>query len=444
MRRAIVIALASALAVPAAGLAGSITASADDAIEPGPGHHGELGRQVLPANDGWASADGGTTGGAGAAGEDVYRVTDHAELTEALRAAQDRPSIIEVEGIIDGDIDAEGNQLTCQDHADPGYTLDAYLQAYDPETWGDADPSGPLEEARARSATNQAAHLRLDVPADTTIVGVGDDAEIRGTSLRVSGVDNVIIRNIEFEAPVDCFPQWDPTDGELGAWNSEYDAISLVEATHVWIDHNTFHDGRFPDSELPDYYGVPYQVHDGLADITNGSDLVTVSWNVFRDHDKTMLIGSSNTRFTDRGKLRVTLHHNLFDGILQRAPRVRFGQVHIYNNHYVIREGEGYLYSYGVGVESAIRSDRNFFRMSGVPAGDVIYNWGGTTVHSTGDMVADDRGRRRVDLRAAHNDAHGGELSDAVGWNPTRHTRIWPAVAVPALVNAKAGSGQLR
>ncbi|ASO21964.1 pectate lyase [Actinoalloteichus hoggarensis] len=403
-----------------------------------------LAREVLPHRDGWAAADGGTTGGSRAARDDVHRVTDHAELVEALRASEGRPSIIEIDGVVDANIDADGTEVTCADDADPGYTLEAYLAAYDPDTWGDADPAGPLEEARVRSAANQAERIRLDVPSDTTVIGVGRDAELRGVSLRLAGVDNVIIRNIEFEAPVDCFPQWDPTDGELGAWNSEYDAISLTEATHVWVDHNTFHDGRYPDSAQPDHFGVPYQVHDGLVDITNGSDLVTVSWNVFRDHDKTMLIGSSNTRFTDRGRLRVTLHHNVFDGILQRAPRVRFGQVHLYNNHYVIRAGEGYLYSLGVGVESAIRSERNYFRMTGVPASEVLYDWGGTTVHSAGDLVADERGRRLVDLRVAHNEAYGLDLTDDVGWRPTLHTRIDPVRSVPGVVGAKAGAGRLR
>ena len=121
----------------------------------------------------------------------------------------------------------------------------------------------------------------------------------------------------------------------------------------MWIDHNVFEDKESKDETLPQYFGVLFQVHDGLLDITNASDLVTVSWNRFRNHDKTMLIGSSDSAAADRGKLRVTLHHNLFDGIGQRAPRVRFGQVHIFNNYYKIERVPNYGYSWGVGVESA-------------------------------------------------------------------------------------------
>ncbi|MEZ7126631.1 hypothetical protein ACBR40_14995 [Nonomuraea sp. AD125B] len=68
--------------------------------------------------------------------------------------------------------------------------------------------------------------------------------------------------------------------------------------------------------------------HDGLLDVVRGSDLVTVSWSVFSEHDA--------------GQLRVTLHHNLLSGLNQRAPRVRHGKVHVYNNAYVeARAGAG-------------------------------------------------------------------------------------------------------
>ena len=53
-------------------------------------------------------------------------------------------------------------------------------------------------------------------------------------------------------------------------------------------------------------------------------------------HDKTMLLGHSDDNGSeDRGHLRVTYHHNWFDGTNQRHPRVRFGNpVHVYNNYY--------------------------------------------------------------------------------------------------------------
>ena len=63
-----------------------------------------------------------------------------------------------------------------------------------------------------------------------------------------------------------------------------------------------------------------------------------MSYNRLHGHDKTMLIGSSNRRFTDRGTLRVTVHHNQFRNLGRRVPRVRFGQVDVDSSHYIQRE----------------------------------------------------------------------------------------------------------
>ena len=94
----------------------------------------------------------------------------------------------------------------------------------------------------------------------------------------LTGVSNVIVRNLEFADAADCFPAWDPTDGATGNWNSLVRPdLAERRATNVWIDHNTFSDGDNPDSDQPLYFGRPYQVHDGASDIINGSDLVTVS-----------------------------------------------------------------------------------------------------------------------------------------------------------------------
>ena len=159
----------------------------------------------------------------------------------------------------------------------------------------------------------------------------------------------------------DCFPAWASTDGATGNWNSLYDAISVRNATHVWIDQNTFRDKLTRDEQLPVHFGRLYQVHDGHVAVTNASDYVTVSWNRFLDHDKVMLIGSSDGASVDRNKLRVTLHHNFFKGVGQRVPRVRFGQVHVYNNFYKIQHLPTYGYTWGVGVESQLYVENNFF-----------------------------------------------------------------------------------
>jgi pectate lyase len=151
------------------------------------------------------------------------------------------------------------------------------------------------------------------VTSDKTLIGLGSTAEIRGGGLNIGlpvdddvtappadAVHNVIIRNLRFSGATD-------------------DAINVQMFTHhVWIDHNDLCCGD-----------------DGLVDIKRGSDFITVSWNRTHDHDKTMLLGHDDDNGAqDIGRLRVTYHHNFFDGSDQRNPRVRFGEpVHVVNNY---------------------------------------------------------------------------------------------------------------
>ncbi|MFI9841772.1 RICIN domain-containing protein [Nonomuraea sp. NPDC051941] len=147
----------------------------------------------------------------------------------------------------------------------------------------------------------------LKVASNKTVLG-NSGATIAGCGFNISQASNVIVRNLTFRD-----------------WGD--DAINVQYSTRVWLDHNSLSHG-----------------YDGAIDIKRASDYVTVSWNKFSNHDKTMLLGHSDDNGgEDRGHLRVTYHHNWFDGTNQRHPRVRFGNpVHVYNNYY------GSVGSYGV------------------------------------------------------------------------------------------------
>jgi pectate lyase len=156
----------------------------------------------------------------------------------------------------------------------------------------------------------------LRVRSNKTILG-NPGATVAGCGFNINGDRNVIIRNITFRG-------WDD------------DAINVQEsATNIWIDHNSFTDGN-----------------DGAVDIKRASDFVTVSWNRVFGHDKSMLLGHSDDNASqDVGHLRVTYHHNWFDGSNQRHPRVRFGNpVHVYNNLYSNVGGYGVASTEGAGV----------------------------------------------------------------------------------------------
>lgn len=430
----------------------AVTGPANAAAEAGRSRAAlQIARQAIPAGDGWAAFGAGTTGGSSADDAHVAVARSRLELIAALggdnarNGANATPKIVFVSGRIDVSVNTAKQRLTCADYADPGYGRDAFLAAYDPAVWGRAArPTGPLEEARVRSARRQTDQIRINVGSNTTIIGI-NGGRIEHANLNLANVTNVIIRNVEFTDAADCFPAWDPTDGTEGNWNSLHDLVTLTGATNVWIDHNTFSDGNNHDAEQPRYFGRPYQVHDGALDIIRASDLVTVSANNFYDHDKTTLIGSSDTVGADVGKLRVTLHHNRYGNVGQRAPRVRFGQVDLYNNYYVATDEERYSYSIGVGVQSAIYAENNFvLRSADVPVGNLVKYWKGTRLTAIGTLVkVGSQPARQVDLVAAHNLANEPDLEADAGWMPTLRTKVDPTADVPKIVSAMAGARKL-
>ncbi|MEV0620219.1 RICIN domain-containing protein [Nonomuraea sp. NPDC050404] len=155
----------------------------------------------------------------------------------------------------------------------------------------------------------------LRVASNKTVLG-NSGATIAGCGFNISEAGNVIVRNLTFRG-----------------WGD--DAINVQYSTRVFIDHNTFSDGN-----------------DGAVDVKRASDYVTISWNKVTNHDKTMLLGHDDGNGgEDRGHLRVTYHHNWFDGTNQRHPRVRFGNpVHVYNNFYGNVGGYGVASTEGAGV----------------------------------------------------------------------------------------------
>lgn len=402
----------------------------------------DIGRDTLPANDGWAAEGAGTTGGAAADDAHVFTVTDRAGLVRALDGGSDTPKIIKIAGTIDANTDDDGDRLDCADYATGGYALKKYLAAYDPRTWGSAKPGGPQEEARQASAARQAERIVLPVGSNTTLVGLGDSAVLKGASLQVRNADNVIVRNLDLRDAYDCFPVWQPNTGGLGDWKTAYDTIWLTGATHVWVDHVTLSDKGHPDAKEPTYFARNYLRHDGLLDITNGSDLVTVSWSRFAGHDKAMLIGNSDTASSDRGRLRVTLHHNAFESVVQRAPRVRFGQVHVYNNQYDI-DGDDHRYSLGVSTESRMYAENNAFHAPGhVEVADLVKSWNGSALHQSGTLF----NGFPVDLLSIHNAYNSGserDLTADVGWTPALHGPIDSARAADRAVARGAGAGRI-
>ncbi|GAA4978770.1 pectinesterase family protein [Kineococcus glutinatus] len=388
-------------------------------------------REPLAASDGWASAEGGTRGGSDAAPGDVVDVRTRDELAAALSG--DHPKIVRVVADIDAATLPDGTRTTCEDYARDGYTLADYLHTYDPARWSGA-ATGPLEDARKASSAAQGERIKLRVPSNTTLIGVGD-VTLTGFAVTIDGADDVIVRNLHISDAYDCFPGW---NGDT--WKTEWDNLVVSGSTHVWLDHLTLDDGDTADSEQPVYFGERFLRHDGLLDVVRAADLVTISWNRLVGHDKSMLWGNGDGAVADRGKLRVTLHHNEMVDLVQRAPRVRFGQAHVYDNVYRVSDPENYQYSWGVGVESSIIARENTFELAdGIGADRIVHDWGGTGIDAAGTWV----NGRQVDVLAAYNRANpGAPLAPTVTGTAGPHLRIEPAPAARRAVAAHAGAGR--
>lgn len=181
---------------------------------------------------------------------------------------------------------------------------------------------------------------RVTITSNHTIIGL-PGAEFHG-GLKVSGGSNIIIRNLKIVGN-NCTDS--PDDCSGGA-----DAVSIgSDAHHVWVDHCDISDGS-----------------DGNLDVNGGADFVTISWTKFSysglrpgGHQFSNLVGSSDNEPSDVGKLRVTYDHVWWaDHVRERMPRVRYGQVHIFNSLYT---ASGNDYCVGVGVYANVLTEANVF-----------------------------------------------------------------------------------
>ncbi len=352
-------------------------------------------RDVAPA-DGWAAMAGGTSGGSAAASDQIYAVTNRQQLLLALANGGSRSKIIKVVGTID---------------------------------MSDGVPFANKADQDLR------AQVRL--PSNTTLIGAAAGAGFINGRIEIVGVGNVIVRNLKIVAPCDVAPVFDPNDGATGSWNAAYDAISILGAEHVWIDRNTITDEPISDDTLPIENGKTRQCHDGAIDITRGANYVSVTYNVLDRHDKTMLIGASDSNTADIGRLKVTIANNIFTTTTQRAPRVRFGQVHVFNNYYVgSKTAAIYAHSYstGIGTGGQVISQGNVFEITG--AADCA---------SVVTALNPNASSGFVDTGSLLN---GGALgacpvSNSVGWAVPYAFMPRPAALVKVNALAKAGAGKI-
>lgn len=447
---------------------------------------------------GFASQGTGTTGGASAPAANVYTVHNRQELLDALTnknsasyatsttTAAAEPKIIYIVGSI------YGTDLGNGKFADETYykTLNAtaanwnwslYIQSLDTAYMaslttavaaGDADATATktaiskLSAARTTLNTLQKAQIQFTVPSNTTIMGVGTDAKLIDGYLLINATSNIIIRNLEVQAPQDIVTQYDTTDEE---WNAKYDGISVITGKQLWFDHLTLSDGAHLDSaEILTINGttLPVQRHDGLLDIEDSSDYITISYCIFKDHDKTNMVGGSGDQnyAKERDYNHITFSNNIWQNSTQRAPRARFGKVHVYNNYYMgDTDSTTYPMEYyiGMGAESKILSEGNVFDLSGskTDVSRVISNLNGYQFKDNGSWfngtpasdalqtaakAAFDARKSAIATAAASYGFSYSDYTTELGWSPTySYTLGSTAADVRAHNLSYSGAGKL-
>ncbi|WP_171110008.1 MULTISPECIES: pectate lyase [Streptomyces] len=220
---------------------------------------------------GYATQNGGTTGGAG--GQTVRATTGtaiHAALCN--RASSSTPITIQVEGTIN-----HGN--TSKVSGDSCNTADDVIE---------------LKEI-----------------SNVTIVGVGSGAVFDQLGIHIRASSNIIIQNVTVR---NVKKSGSPT-------SNGGDAIGMESnVRNVWVDHTTL-----------EASGGESEGFDGLFDMKNNTQYVTLSYSILRNSGRGGLVGSSES---DTSNSFITYHHNRYENIDSRVPLLRGGIAHIYNNHY--------------------------------------------------------------------------------------------------------------
>jgi pectate lyase len=262
-----------------------------------------------------------------------------------------------------------------------------------------------LADLNARAAGTSPAIIQV-AAALTGDVTVGSNKTIVGVSggsihghIEMKGSVNVIVRNLEVVGN-NCADDADCQSGE--------DAITVTKnAHHLWFDHCAISNGS-----------------DGNLDITHASDYVTISWTKFSysgkrpgGHQFSNLIGHTDSNPEDEGHLKVTFHHDWWaDNVDERMPRVRYGQVHAFNNLFT---SAGNNYCFRAGVQARILSEGNAFIGVSTP-----FDLGGGDVLSRGDLF----------VKTTGNTAGTGKA-----FAPGYTYVVDPSASVEAAVRAGAG-----
>jgi pectate lyase len=205
--------------------------------------------------------------------------------------------------------------------------------------------------------------------SNITFEGVGDDATAHGYGFAVKRSKNIEIRNV-------------------GVMLYGDDAVSMdTDNANIWVHNNDFFYGA-PGSDADQVKG------DGTIDMKYNSSNITISYNHFWDSGKAMGSGGPTETVPT---LYISYHHNWFDHIDSRSPRLHYITAHVYNNYF-----DG-LSVYGIGntTETSAFVEANYFRECNRPMmisgqGTDAYNTATGTYNLEGTFSGQDGGMTKA------------------------------------------------
>lgn len=238
---------------------------------------------------GFASLNGGTSGGAGGKVVEVHNYIDLKKMAEEPETKY----VIKVKGVLRGT-----------------------------GTFKDTTYNGSIKVASNKS-----------------IIGDKKGAYLDGIGLMISGNSkNIVIKNLKFsfvslgKEVANCTGDIKGLFSKLGDEGRSQILVNTGDlvtisgsASNIWIDHCEFFNENPALQPNQDLY-------DGLLDIKNKTQYITISWCYFHDHHKSNLVGSSDKDIFDNRK--VTFHHNRYENLQERLPLFRGGVAHVFNNYY--------------------------------------------------------------------------------------------------------------
>ena len=199
--------------------------------------------------------------------------------------------------------------------------------------------------------------IEVKASKNITIEGVGSDAEFFQFGVGFENCSSIEVKNITF------------TNYPEDALNFMVDSEEGVDKFgNYWIHNNTFNKGHNAwdiTGERDKYAG------DGSIDMAFVHS-VTLSYNLFDECKKTMLVGNSNSSRC----MNISIHHNHFYKVGSRLPLTRNANVHSYNNYFNVCSSGA-----SVRVSSYLFSEANYFKAT---SKSLVTDGG--TVKSYGDI----------------------------------------------------------